>query len=788
MFALKTYARYDHSGAMVKTQLTEGIETVLTLYYSQLKHSVELIRNYSDIPAIFCYPDELNQVWTNLIHNAIQAMDNQGTLTIDVAQENQQVKIGISDTGKDTLDITQSDLAALADGFGSIIIGGSSTSGAINLANNVTFNDPIILNAFGAGGSISTNNFTITGQDNARIILLADGNITTNDINNPGRPVSITSINGNIVAGNVSTNLLSSGLGDGGPINITANKGSVTTKDIASFTQATTTETTGNAGEININAKNDINTGALRAFSVNDGNGNAGKGGNITLNSTNGNITAGALNSYSQVTAFNGSNSLPGSSSQAGDITLTAKNGTINILDNIASFSSTNAVGTAGAGGNVTFTGNVTLNNSAFTIDSGGTSGGNITFNNSVNGSTTNSNSLTFNAGTGNITFNGAVGNTVALGNLTLNSTGTTRFDSTVNAASVTTNAGGTTQIKGNVTTSADRGQIYNDNVEVIGNIVLTGDEINFGGTVAGTGKLTLQALGKDRAIALGAATDTGAGTLDLTAAEINAILDGFSSITIGRTDSTANITIPNDVTFKDPVTIQTGAGAVAATANITGTGNASITLSANGNINSRNITGPAGIGITSKSGTIDTSAGTLSAANNEGNGGAIALNAAGNITAGNINTSSTAGAGGNITLNSQTGAITTGNLNASGTTKGGNITVQTPVQITTGQINSSASLGDGGNVSLDPEGDIQVDFINAQGGERGRGGSVDITTARFFRALGTFTDRNGIESSISTAGGTGGGSCGSRSSSTSYFCTTDSGARLASHSSVSTR
>ena len=100
VFALKTYARYDHSGAMVKTQLTEGIETVLTLYYSQLKHSVELIRNYSDIPAIFCYPDELNQVWTNLIHNAIQAMDNQGTLTIDVAQENQQVKIGITDSGK----------------------------------------------------------------------------------------------------------------------------------------------------------------------------------------------------------------------------------------------------------------------------------------------------------------------------------------------------------------------------------------------------------------------------------------------------------------------------------------------------------------------------------------------------------------------------------------------------------------------------------------------------------------------------------------------------------------
>jgi urea ABC transporter urea binding protein len=100
VFALKTYARYDHSGVMIQTQIVEGIEMVLTLYHNQLKQGVELIRNYGEIPAIFCYPDELNQVWTNLIHNAIQAMENRGTLTIDVTQEDQQIKIGITDSGK----------------------------------------------------------------------------------------------------------------------------------------------------------------------------------------------------------------------------------------------------------------------------------------------------------------------------------------------------------------------------------------------------------------------------------------------------------------------------------------------------------------------------------------------------------------------------------------------------------------------------------------------------------------------------------------------------------------
>jgi signal transduction histidine kinase len=48
---------------------------------------------------IWCYPDELIQVWTNLIHNAIQAMSEQGTLTIRVIQEQQQALVQIIDTG-----------------------------------------------------------------------------------------------------------------------------------------------------------------------------------------------------------------------------------------------------------------------------------------------------------------------------------------------------------------------------------------------------------------------------------------------------------------------------------------------------------------------------------------------------------------------------------------------------------------------------------------------------------------------------------------------------------------
>jgi two-component system, NtrC family, sensor kinase len=84
VFALKNYARYDHSEKKVKAQIIDGVETVLQLYHNQLKQGIEVIRDYEKIPEILCYPDELNQVWTNLIHNAIQAMDSQGILEVKV--------------------------------------------------------------------------------------------------------------------------------------------------------------------------------------------------------------------------------------------------------------------------------------------------------------------------------------------------------------------------------------------------------------------------------------------------------------------------------------------------------------------------------------------------------------------------------------------------------------------------------------------------------------------------------------------------------------------------------
>ncbi|MBD0303528.1 MAG: GHKL domain-containing protein, partial [Tolypothrix sp. T3-bin4] len=99
VFALKTYARYEQSGEKTAASITEGIETILTLYQNLLKQGVEVIKNYADIPPILGYSDELNQVWTNLIHNALQAMNYRGTLTIELTAQDYQAKISITDSG-----------------------------------------------------------------------------------------------------------------------------------------------------------------------------------------------------------------------------------------------------------------------------------------------------------------------------------------------------------------------------------------------------------------------------------------------------------------------------------------------------------------------------------------------------------------------------------------------------------------------------------------------------------------------------------------------------------------
>ena len=99
VYALKSFSRVNQAAEPTEAALMDGLETVLTIYQGQMKHGIELVREYEPIDPIRCLSDELNQVWTNLIHNALQAMNHQGTLTVGIRRQGNEAVVSVGDSG-----------------------------------------------------------------------------------------------------------------------------------------------------------------------------------------------------------------------------------------------------------------------------------------------------------------------------------------------------------------------------------------------------------------------------------------------------------------------------------------------------------------------------------------------------------------------------------------------------------------------------------------------------------------------------------------------------------------
>ncbi len=99
VLALKDYARSEQFQEMTETNIQETIDTALLLWKNKIKHGIELVTHFDAVPPVLCHSHELCQVWTNLIQNAIQAMNNNGRLTISLKQIKDTVQVKIADTG-----------------------------------------------------------------------------------------------------------------------------------------------------------------------------------------------------------------------------------------------------------------------------------------------------------------------------------------------------------------------------------------------------------------------------------------------------------------------------------------------------------------------------------------------------------------------------------------------------------------------------------------------------------------------------------------------------------------
>jgi signal transduction histidine kinase len=97
--AVKSYAFMDRGG-LVEVDLHEGLDTTLTILAHKLKHTtIEVVRNYDSSIPRFLARSELNQVWTNLLDNAIYELDGSGTITLTTRLDGPCAEVEIADDG-----------------------------------------------------------------------------------------------------------------------------------------------------------------------------------------------------------------------------------------------------------------------------------------------------------------------------------------------------------------------------------------------------------------------------------------------------------------------------------------------------------------------------------------------------------------------------------------------------------------------------------------------------------------------------------------------------------------
>ncbi|MEP7082077.1 MAG: ATP-binding protein [Chloroflexota bacterium] len=132
--AVRGYAYLDQ-GPVQRVDVRIGLEQTLVILRHRLKHGVEIRRELADdLPEIEAFGSELNQVWTNLIDNAVDAMGETGTLTLRGERDGDGVRVAICDTGSG---IPDSIRGRLFEPFATTKPPGSGTGLGLHISHSV---------------------------------------------------------------------------------------------------------------------------------------------------------------------------------------------------------------------------------------------------------------------------------------------------------------------------------------------------------------------------------------------------------------------------------------------------------------------------------------------------------------------------------------------------------------------------------------------------------------------------------------------------------------------------
>jgi signal transduction histidine kinase len=106
--AIKEYSYMDQA-SLQEVDIAKSLDTTLIIMHHKLKRGITVTRDYApDLPRVMVYGSELNQVWTNLIDNAADAMKEKGTLGIRASRDKEYVLVEIADDGPGIPEAVQS--------------------------------------------------------------------------------------------------------------------------------------------------------------------------------------------------------------------------------------------------------------------------------------------------------------------------------------------------------------------------------------------------------------------------------------------------------------------------------------------------------------------------------------------------------------------------------------------------------------------------------------------------------------------------------------------------------
>jgi signal transduction histidine kinase len=130
---LKDFAHPGEQG-LIYANINKNLDSTLNIVWNELKYKATVTKDYGDLPQVQCYPQQINQVFMNILVNAAQAIEKQGEIRIATRAVDGYVEIEISDNG---VGIPKEDLLEIFDPFFTTKGVGKGTGLGLSMAYNI---------------------------------------------------------------------------------------------------------------------------------------------------------------------------------------------------------------------------------------------------------------------------------------------------------------------------------------------------------------------------------------------------------------------------------------------------------------------------------------------------------------------------------------------------------------------------------------------------------------------------------------------------------------------------